>query len=188
MAESKQSQGIWKRLKPVAWGLLAAGTGTVLLYGGTYAVLSMENYINKSLRDNNPVSYNISQLPKDIIEENPQQQLDNPVILYQTNPANEKLLMSPQIISTFIIILFTVSGGGLAILFTAWGVGLNILNTNNNNRTKELKDEMGGIKKEFKDEMGGIKKELKEDHNKLSNKIDKLIESQKTTPIITSQS
>ena len=91
-------------------GVVVGGAGTALLYGGIRVVFSMENYINESLH-NSSVSYNISQLPKDITEKSPQQQLDNPVILYQTNPASEKLVIAPQVISTFITVLFTVSAG-----------------------------------------------------------------------------
>lgn len=53
----------------------------------------------------------------------------------------------------------------MGILFTVWGVGFVILNVNIN----------------------GIRAEVKEDHKVLSDKIGELIESQKRTPITTSQ-
>ena len=183
MSKSKHPQGFWKRLKPVALGLLVGGAGTILLYGWTRVGFAMNNYINESLH-NSSVSYNISQLPKDITEESPQQQLDNPVILYQTNPANEKLLIAPQIISTFISNLFTVSVGAFSTLVAIWGVGLVVLNANSNNRSNELKKDIEKVNGNMKTIQG----ELKEDHKILSEKIDKLIESQKPTPITTSQS
>lgn len=174
MSTSKQPQDFWKRLRPVALGLLVGGAGTVLLYGWTRVVFAMNNYISDSIKNNvvSPVPFNISQLP------------ENTTISYPVNQVAGKLLVGPEVLSTFISNLFTVSVGAFSTLVAIWGVGLVVLNSNSNNRSNELKKDIEKVNENMKTIQG----KLKEDHKILSEKIDKLIENQKPTPITTSQS
>ncbi len=182
MSTSKQPQDFWKRLRPVALGLLVGGAGTVLLYGGTRVVFAMNNYISDSIKNNvvSPVPFNISQLPENtttrVVEE-------NSTISYPVNQFAGKLLVGPEVLSTFISNLFTISVGAFSTLVAIWGVGLVVLNANSNNRSNELKKDIEKVNENMKTIQG----ELKEDHKILSEKIDKLIENQKSTPITTSQ-
>lgn len=155
MSKSKHPQGFWKRLKPVAMGILigaAVGSGSsAILWANEYIVNSSGHAIASNSSETLKIPENVSETIKEISEKN---QLDNPIIVYQASQTERQWLVEPGMIGTF-----------MGILFAVWGVGFVILNANIN----------------------GIRAEVKEDHKVLSDKIDELIESQKRTPITTSQ-
>ena len=185
--------------------------GAALLGGGSSAVLWANNRMGDYFEGNatNSTSFHISQLPENVIksiEEDSEQQLNSPIVVYQTDQVDEKWLVEPRMASALITVLFSVSIGGFSILFAVWGAGLVILNGNSNNRSRELKEDIEKDIKGISQKMEAIQGELKEDHKKLNEKmeaiqegfkedrkklnekIDKLIENQTPTPITTSQS
>ena len=164
----KQSQGFWKRLKPVIVGLVIGGSIGI---AGTGAAL----WVGGNLRD--------------------PQVSANSVVVRQTNQPERQWLVEPGMVGVFMAILFSVWGIGFATLISLGGIGFSFLNRNNRELKDELKQDhkiLSDKVETLNSNIDDVKAEFKQDHEilgkTLSNKIDELIKSQKPTPITTSQS